>query len=139
MQPAQPLTTHSAYPDATLASARSCLIWGWSLIGGACIISLIPVIGLLNFIMGPPLIVAVFILAIVAITKGRTGGGVALMLFSMIVAPLFMFLGQIVSLLGFGAAASSPPASSKMEKMLEPTMIQPLEYDPKLDSTAPNR
>ena len=139
MQPAQPLTTHNAYPDASLANARSCLIWGWSLVGGGCVIALIPLVGLLNFIIGPPLIMAGFILAIVAITKGRTGGGVALMLFSIIVAPLFMFLGQLVSLLGFGAAASSPTGSPKIEKMLEPTMTQPLEYDPRLDSTAPIR
>jgi hypothetical protein len=53
------------------------------------------------------LVLAGFILAVVAISKGRTGGGVALLLFSIIVAPLVMFFVPILGLLGFGAAKNA--------------------------------
>jgi hypothetical protein len=91
-QPPYPYT----YPEHPLESARRCLIWGWWLIGGGCLFALIPFIGLITWVVGGPLIIAALILAIIAISKGRTGGGVALLLFSIVIAPFAIALGPIV-------------------------------------------
>lgn len=52
---------------------------------------------MLAWFIGPPLILAAFVLSIIAMSKGRTGGGVALLLFTLIVAPATIVLAPIIS------------------------------------------
>ncbi len=105
--------TSIAAAGLQLESARQCLFWGWILVGGGCVISLIPFIGLVTWFIGPPLIVVGFVLAIIGIAKGRTAGGICLLLFSIFVAPFALFLGPVIaSFLGLAAAAKSVPQPS---------------------------
>ncbi|MEO5912821.1 MAG: hypothetical protein ABIS50_01215 [Luteolibacter sp.] len=108
MPPPPPPPSGNAYPDSSVENARTCLVWGWCLVGGGCLIALVPVVRVLNLLVGPPLLLAGLILAIVAISKGRPGGGVALLLFSITAAPIIMFLAPMLGLLGFGSASASP-------------------------------
>ncbi len=107
----QPQPDGLAYPESPLESARKCLVWGWCLVGGGCLIGLIPFIGMLVWFIAPPLVVTGFVLAIVSIAKGRTAGGICLLLFSMFVAPLTLIVGPILSAL-LGAAAVAPKTTS---------------------------
>ena len=108
MRPAPyPHPGHLAYPESPLESARKCLVWGWSLVGGGCLLALIPFFGILVWFIAPPLVVTGFVLAIVSIAKGRTVGGLCLLLFSMFVAPFTLILGPILSSL-LGVAATDP-------------------------------
>ena len=82
--------------------------------GGGCLIGFIPFIGMLVWFIAPPLVVTGFVLAIISIAKGRTAGGIGLLLFSMFVAPFTLILGPILSSL-LGVAAVTPQAlSSKL-------------------------
>lgn len=98
--PAIPYQTNSA------DSAGKSLVWGWWLIVGACILAIVPLFGMLAWIIGPPLIVAAFVLSIIAMSKGRIGGGVVLLLFTIIVAPATIVFAPIITTL-IGAAAAS--------------------------------
>ncbi len=96
-----------AYADSPLESAGKCLVWGWCLVGGGCLLALVPILGMLVWFIATPLVITGFVLAIVSIVKGRTTGGVFLLLFSMFVAPFTLLLGPIISSL-LGAAAATP-------------------------------
>lgn len=98
--------TSAPNPENPMASARKSLVWGWCLVGGACALAIVPFIGMFAWFIGPPLIVAGFVLSIIAMCKGRTGGGVVLLLFSMIVAPVTIIFAPIISSF-IGAAAAS--------------------------------
>lgn len=107
---ASPQPGNLVQAGSQLDSARQCLFWGWILVGGGCVVSLIPFIGLVTWIIGSPLIVTGLVLSIIGIAKGRTVGGICLLLFSIFVAPFALFLGPIIaSFLGFAAAASAAP------------------------------
>lgn len=119
--PALPTTyayDRSTAEQGALREARTTLIWGWCLVGGGCLLALAPVLGMLAWFIGPPLVVAGFVLAIVSIVKGRTGGGVALMLFTLIVAPVTLIFGPIVMTM-IAAALAADRAAPKMEEMME--------------------
>lgn len=98
--PAIPYQTNSA------DSAGKSLVWGWWLIVGACLLAIVPLFGMLAWFIGPPLILAAFVLSIIAMSKGRTGGGVALLLFTIIVAPATIVFAPIITTI-IGAAAAS--------------------------------
>ncbi len=85
------------YAPSPTESARKSLFWGWWLVGGACVLAVVPFFGMLAWFIGPPLILAAFVLSIIAMSKGRTGGGVALLLFTLIVAPATIVLAPIIS------------------------------------------
>lgn len=99
--------TAAPYQENPMHSARRSLVWGWCLVGGAFVLAIVPFIGVFAWFIGPPLILAGFVLSIIAMSKGRTGGGVVLLLFSIIVAPVtIIFAPVIASVIGMAAAAS---------------------------------
>lgn len=118
--PAVLAPTHVMAPahgeQAALRSAQSCLIWGWCLVGGGCVLAFCGFIGLLAWIIGAPLVITGCVLAIITIVKGRTGGGVALLLFSLIVAPVALVFGPIVTML-IASAGTAERQESKVEEM----------------------
>ncbi|WP_193213314.1 hypothetical protein [Luteolibacter marinus] len=118
--------------DPSLRHAGQCLLWGWILIGGACVMALVPIVGFLAWIIGPPLIVAGFVLAVIAMTKGRTGGGIGLLLFSLVVAPATLLFAPIVVTM-IGGAAASAAGAGKLPKASPPPGFVPADFDPQTD------
>ncbi|MES2660843.1 MAG: hypothetical protein V4689_19615 [Verrucomicrobiota bacterium] len=115
--PQRPYPGYPAYPEHPLESARKCLFWGWCVVGGGCVLALIPFLGILAWFITGPLVLTGFVLAIISIAKGRTVGGIFLLLFSIFVAPITLFVGPIVSsLLGAASIAPQFPPSNSLEK-----------------------
>lgn len=106
-----------SYPIVPVDSARNSLVWGWWLVGGACVLAILPFFGMLAWFIGPPLIVAAFVLSIVAMSKGRTGSGVALLLFSITAAPATILFAPIISGLLYSSvmAPKTPPTIPGIE------------------------
>jgi hypothetical protein len=77
-------------------------------VGGGCVLALIPFFGLVTWFIAGPLILSGLVLAIVTIVKGRTTGGIFLMLFSLFVAPAVLVLGPIVAAFAGVAALGEP-------------------------------
>lgn len=65
--------------------------------GGNCLLSIVPLLGVVVWVIGGPVLLAAFVLSIVAIAQGRATGGVLLLLFSVTLAPLAVFLGPILA------------------------------------------
>lgn len=90
--------------DATVQdaprSAPTKAVWILLFIAWACF--LIPVPGL-GLFLGAPLNLVAFIIAIVVITRGRTGVGITQLVCTLIVSPVVYFIGLAI----FGAALNS--------------------------------
>lgn len=69
----------------------------WIIIGVTCFIALIPAIGLLTWFIAIPVLLATFVLGIIAITKGGTLQGVFILLVSVIVAPVYLLIAPMAS------------------------------------------
>lgn len=69
----------------------------WIIIGVTCFIALIPAIGLLTWFIAIPVLLATFVLGIIAITKGGTLQGVLILLVSLIVAPAYLLIAPMAS------------------------------------------
>lgn len=74
----------------------------WILLVIAWICFLVPFPGL-GLFLGAPLNFVAFIIAIVVITRGRTGVGITQLVFTLVVSPIVYFIGLAV----FGAALNS--------------------------------
>lgn len=74
----------------------------WALLIVAWICFLIPIPGLGMFV-GAPLNFVAFVVAIVVITRGRTGMGITQLIVSLVVSPIIYFIGLAI----FGAAVNS--------------------------------
>lgn len=69
----------------------------WIIIGVICLIALIPAVGLLTWFIAIPVLVATFVLGIIAITKGGTLQGVLILLVSLVVAPVYLLIAPMLS------------------------------------------
>lgn len=69
----------------------------WIMIGVICLIALIPAVGLLTWFIAFPVLVATFVLGIIAITRGGTLQGVLILLVSVIAAPVFLLIAPMAS------------------------------------------
>lgn len=69
----------------------------WIIIGVICLIALIPAVGLLTWFIAFPVLVAIFVLGIIAITRGGTLQGVLILLVSLIVAPAYLLIAPMLS------------------------------------------
>lgn len=92
------------YPPAILPSdvvaaqnGRRCIFWGWFVVGGCCLLAIIPYVGLLAWFIGPPLLLAGAILAIIGMANSHPGHGLFLLVFTMIGGTVTVALGPLIS------------------------------------------
>lgn len=85
---------------------------GWILVLVTCALSVIPVLGFAAWIIAFPMLLAAFILSIVAMAGGRVVSGLFLLLASAVGAPFFVAWAPfIATAMGIAATvAKSPPA-----------------------------
>ena len=76
----------------------------WIMIVVICLIALIPAVGLLTWFIAFPVLVATFVLGIIAITRGGTLQGVLILLVSVIAAPVFLLIAPMASTFIFAVA-----------------------------------
>lgn len=86
---------------------------GWILLFLTCGLSLIPFFGFASWIIAGPMLIAAFVLAIVVLSRGGTGSGILLLLFSVVIAPVFILCAPfITTALGIGGAAATTAAAA---------------------------
>lgn len=90
----------------------------WIIIGVICLIALIPAIGLLTWFIAFPVLVATFVLGIIAITRGGTLQGVLILLVSLIVAPAYLLVAPMLSTFVFAMVFGEPS-----EKVVDQTEL----------------
>lgn len=78
---------------------------GWLILLASVIFAAIPGLGFLIYLLGVPLLIVAFVLGVVAIVKGRTAGGVLLMLFTLIIAPIAFMVVPLISISAVGEKA----------------------------------
>jgi hypothetical protein len=98
---------------APLPSSNPAGIAAWLMLGIAWLCFLIPFPGL-GIVVGWPLNLVAFILAVVAIAKGGAGKGIVPLLLSLIVSPLVYFVGVVVFAGAIGAM-SQPSAEIRAD------------------------
>jgi hypothetical protein len=98
---------------APLPSSNPAGIAAWLMLGIAWLCFLIPFPGL-GIVVGWPLNLVAFILAVVAMAKGGAGKGIVQLLLSLIVSPLVYFVGVVVFAGAIGAM-SQPSAEIRAD------------------------
>lgn len=99
---------------APLPSSNPAGIAAWLMLGIAWLCFLIPFPGL-GIVVGWPLNLVAFILAVVAMAKGGAGKGIVQLLLSLIVSPLVYFVGVVVFAGAIGAM-SQPSAEIRADQ-----------------------
>ena len=90
---------------------------GWILLAITCGLSLIPIFGFSAWLIAGPMLIAAFVLAIVVLSRGGTGHGILLLLFSGVIAPVFVFFAPfITTLLGLGGVAATTAAPANLKR-----------------------
>ena len=79
------------------SEVRSSVVASWVLLGITCLVSLIPCLGFLSWILGSATILIAVILGVVVITKGSPWHGTFILLASFLVVPVFIFFAPIVT------------------------------------------
>lgn len=97
----------------TASDYKGISITAWVLIGVTCLVSLIPGVGFLTWIVGFPVLFVTMILGIVTLAKGGTLQGVLILLVSLIAAPIFLIVAPIITT--GGAIAASAGAVENLE------------------------
>src|ERR1700722_7540149 len=87
---------------------RSLIISSWVLIGLVCLISLFSFFGFGSWLIAGPILFIALIMGIIILRRGETLPGLAILLTSLIAAPLFIMAAPFVSsLFGLGGTAAA--------------------------------
>ncbi|MDF1753016.1 MAG: hypothetical protein P1U89_09600 [Verrucomicrobiales bacterium] len=78
-------------------SSGAAIFWSWFLLIATCVISLVPVVGFVAWIVGIAAVAIASILAIVIIGEGNTTSGVLILIAAFIFTPLFVFVAPVAS------------------------------------------
>ena len=70
---------------------------GWVLIFLTCGVSVIPVFGFASWLVAGPFLLVAFVLSIVVLARGGTVSGLLLLLFTVVIAPIFIFCAPFIS------------------------------------------
>jgi len=111
----------------------------WILMAVVAVIAVIPVLGFASWVIAVPMMLIVFIMTILVFSKGGVGHGLALLACQLIVMPLVVILGPIISsalgivgtAAGVGAAleesSTPPPRESTYDPVSLPLPSAPVE------------
>jgi hypothetical protein len=91
---------------------KKLILASWLMIGVTCLISLIPGVGFLTWVVAAPILLVTFIMGIITLNKGKTLQGVSILLVSLVAAPLFLVVAPIITTVGAVAAADSGGSSN---------------------------
>jgi hypothetical protein len=93
---------------------RSLIIFSWVLIGLVCLISLVPFFGFGLWLIAGPILFIALVMGIIILARGETLPGLAILLTSLIAAPLLIVAAPFVSSL-FGLGGTAPAIGTAAE------------------------
>jgi hypothetical protein len=91
------------------------IIVSWCLLILTCLISMIPGVGFIAWLIGAPVLLVSLVCGIVAISKGASLQGVLILLFTLIIAPIIMFVAPIITTTGV-VAVGVAEANEQMQQ-----------------------
>lgn len=115
--------------DSSPSSTRSPIIASWIILIATCSLAIVPYVGFLTWVIGAISELILIILAIVIISKGATWHGIFILLASLVVMPVIIFLGPIISSMIAGAALNDGDSNP-------PPAIEGAAEEPATDSSA---
>ena len=87
---------------------RALVVASAILLGLVCLLALVPVLGFASWLVAGPVLFVVLVMGIIILARGGTVAGLAILLVSLIGAPLFILVAPFLSsLLGLGAAVGA--------------------------------
>jgi hypothetical protein len=87
---------------------RSLIIASWVLIGLVCLFALVPFFGFGSWLIAGPILFIALVMGIILLVRGRTLPGLAILLTSLIAAPVFLLVAPFVaSLFGLGGTVAA--------------------------------
>jgi hypothetical protein len=105
--PARPVQSSvGGIPPQPVQSYKGMAVASWILLGLTALLSIIPVLGFASWILAFIVIPVAFILAIVILTRGGKAQGILILIFSVVVLPVFILVASLASTLILGAAVS---------------------------------
>jgi hypothetical protein len=82
---------------------KNLVLISWILLGGTALLSVIPVLGCLSWVMFVPVFLTTVILGFITLSRGGTRDGVLILIASIVVLPVFTLFAPIVTTALFGA------------------------------------
>jgi hypothetical protein len=124
---AQPPAPGYAAPAPMQSPPTGLVIASWLMIGVTCLVSLIPGVGFLTWLIAAPILLVTFVLGIVALNKGATTQGILILLASVIAAPVFLFVAPILTTTAAvtGAAATAASVAESATPSFSPSDESP--------------
>jgi hypothetical protein len=124
---AQPPAAGYAAPAPLQSPPTGLVIASWLMIGVTCLVSLLPGVGFLTWIIAAPILLVTFVLGIVALNKGATTQGILILLASVIAAPVFLFVAPILTTTAAvtGAAATAASVAESATPSFSPSDESP--------------
>ena len=101
---------------------RSLIIFSWVLIGLVCLISLVPFFGFGLWLIAGPILFIALVMGIIILARGKTLPGLAILLTSLVAAPLFIVATPFVSsFFGFGGRAPAIGTAAEAATQTNPS------------------
>ncbi len=101
--PVAPRSTQFTPPTVPAPSYKNLVLISWILLGGTALLSIIPVLGCLSWVMFIPIFIATVVMGFITYSRGGTRDGVLILVASIIVLPAFTFIAPIITTALFGA------------------------------------
>ena len=125
--------------DSTTSNTRSPIIASWILLIATSVLAIVPFIGFLTWVIGVVSVLILIVLGIVVISKGATWNGIFILMASLLVMPVIIFVGPIISSLIAGAVLDDPDSDPPpaIEGAAEETAIESAVETPAAEQKAP--
>ena len=105
-------------PTVPAPGYKNLVLISWILLGGCALLSVIPVIGCLSWVMFIPIFITTIVLGIITLSRGGTRDGVLILVASIVVLPAFTLVVPILTTALLGKATEAgdraKPRSSRI-------------------------
>ena len=90
-------------PNVAAPGYKNLVLISWILLGGSALLSIIPIIGCLSWVMFIPIFITTLVLGFITLSRGGTRDGVLILIASIVVLPAFTLIAPIFTTALFGA------------------------------------
>ena len=101
---------------------KNLVLISWALLIGTALLSVIPILGCLSWVMFIPVFLTTVILAFVILSRGGTRDGVMILIASIVVLPIFTLFAPILTTALFGAVTGTADAAEVDDPKPDPSV-----------------
>jgi hypothetical protein len=100
--PMPPSGSQFTPPNVPTPGYKNLVLISWILLGGCALLSVIPVIGCLSWVMFIPIFITTIVLGFLTLSRGGTRDGVLILIASIVILPAFTLIAPILTTALFG-------------------------------------